>query len=153
MYEKVSASVAIGYILLFDSFSDHLCKKISFHTEGLVNMQCQNDLDLIQVNSMSLHLDILYDNFNIFWTLSKFMFSKKVRKFEKIFTVDLTLCSKCQIHGENFVNFYGLLRKHELYQAELIIFSSHFHSYSTKIMSFVVYPWKMAQVKGTRILG
>ena len=31
----------------------------------------------------------------------------------EIFTVDLTLCS--QIDGEDFVNFCGLLRTHELY--------------------------------------
>ena len=37
------------------------------------------------------------------------------QKLKKIFTVDLTLCSKCQIYGEDFVNFSGLLRKHELY--------------------------------------
>ena len=33
---------------------------------------------------------------------------------DEIFTIDLTLCSKCQIDGEDFVNFCGLLRKHEL---------------------------------------
>ena len=44
------------------------------------------------------------------------MFSKKATKIEEIFTVDLTLCSKCQIDGEDFVNFCGLLRKHELYR-------------------------------------
>ena len=42
------------------------------------------------------------------------MFSKKATKFDKIFTVDLMLCSKCQVEGEDFVNFCGLLRKHEL---------------------------------------
>ena len=36
-------------------------------------------------------------------------------KIGEIFTVDLTSCSKCQIDGEDFVKFYGLLRKHELY--------------------------------------
>ena len=45
------------------------------------------------------------------------MFSKKATKIEEIFTADLTLCSKCQIDGEDFVNFCGLLRKHELYTA------------------------------------
>ena len=45
----------------------------------------------------------------------KFMFSKKATKFDKIFTVDLTLCSRFQIDGEDFVNFCGLVRKHELY--------------------------------------
>ena len=45
----------------------------------------------------------------------KFMFLKKATKFDEIFTVDLTLCSKSQIDGEDFVNFYGLLRKCELY--------------------------------------
>ena len=42
------------------------------------------------------------------------MFSKKATKIDEIFTVDLTLCSKCQIDGEDFINFCGLLRKHEL---------------------------------------
>ena len=46
----------------------------------------------------------------------KFMFSKKATKIDEIFTVDLTLCSKCQIDGEDFFNFCGLLRKHELYR-------------------------------------
>ena len=44
----------------------------------------------------------------------KFMFSKKATKIDKIFTVDLTLTTKSQIDGEDFVNFCGLLRKHEL---------------------------------------
>ena len=42
------------------------------------------------------------------------MFSKKATKFEEIFTVALTLCNKCQIDGEDFVNFCGLLGKYEL---------------------------------------
>ena len=51
---------------------------------------------------------------NVIWTL-KFMFSKKATKIDEIFTVDLTLCSKRQIDGEDFVNFRGLLRKYKLY--------------------------------------
>ena len=43
------------------------------------------------------------------------MFSKKATKIDKIFTMDLTLCSKCQIDDEDFINFCGLLGKHELY--------------------------------------
>ena len=46
----------------------------------------------------------------------KFMFSKKATKIDEIFTIDLRLCSKCQIDSEDFVNFCDLLRKHELYQ-------------------------------------
>ena len=44
----------------------------------------------------------------------KFMFSMKATKIDKIFTVDLTLCSKRQIdgEGEDFVNFRGLIRKY-----------------------------------------
>ena len=45
----------------------------------------------------------------------KFVFSKKATKFDKIFTVNLTLTTYCQIDGEDFVNFCDLLRKHELY--------------------------------------
>ena len=44
----------------------------------------------------------------------KFVFSKKATKNDKIFTVDLTLCSKCQIDCEDFINFCGLRGKHEL---------------------------------------
>ena len=43
------------------------------------------------------------------------MFAKKATKIDEIFTVDLTLCSECQIDGEEYVNFCGLLRKDELY--------------------------------------
>ena len=42
------------------------------------------------------------------------MFSKKATKIDEIFTVDLTLGSKCQIDGEDFFNFCGLLKKREL---------------------------------------
>ena len=42
--------------------------------------------------------------------LLKFMFSKKVIKIDEIFTGDLTLCSKCQIYGEDLINFCGLLK-------------------------------------------
>ena len=44
----------------------------------------------------------------------KFMFSKMGTKIDKKITVDLTVCSKCQIYDEDFVNFSGLLRKYEL---------------------------------------
>jgi hypothetical protein len=36
------------------------------------------------------------------------IFSKKVTKIGEIFAVDLTLCSKCQIDSEDFVDFCGL---------------------------------------------
>ena len=50
------------------------------------------------------------------WTnfFLKFMLPKKAIKIDEIFTVYLTLFSKCQIDGEDFINFCGLLRKHEL---------------------------------------
>ena len=34
----------------------------------------------------------------------------KASKIDETFTVDLTLCSKCQIDGEDFFNFCGLLK-------------------------------------------
>ena len=45
----------------------------------------------------------------------KFIFSKKATKIDKIFTIDLTLTTQRQIDGEDFINFCGLPRKHELY--------------------------------------
>ena len=56
---------------------------------------------------------------NILWTSKaclKFMFSKKATKIDEIFTVDLTVTTYCQIDGEDFFNFCGLLRKRELYK-------------------------------------
>ena len=43
------------------------------------------------------------------------MFSKKATIIDEIFTADLTVTTYCQIDGEDFVNFCGLLRKRELY--------------------------------------
>ena len=45
----------------------------------------------------------------------KFIFSKKATKIDEIFTVNLTLCSNCQIGGEDFFNFCGFFRIYELY--------------------------------------
>ena len=47
--------------------------------------------------------------------LIKFMFSKTATKIDEIFTIDLIVTTYCQIDGEDFVNFGGLLRKRELY--------------------------------------
>ena len=47
-------------------------------------------------------------------TTVKFGFSKKATKIDEVFTVDLTLATECQMDGEEFVNFCGLLRKQEL---------------------------------------
>ena len=72
-------------------------------------------------SSISHDIFIDFDNLNVFKTevtllkVVKFMFSKKSTKIEEIFTINLTLFSKCQIDGEDFFNFCGLLRKHELY--------------------------------------
>ena len=58
---------------------------------------------------------ILETKIEDFPCLVKFMFSRKATKIDKILTVDLMLCSKRQIDGEDFVNFRGLLRQYELY--------------------------------------
>ena len=47
--------------------------------------------------------------------LVKFMFSKKATKIDKIFPIDLTATTYCQIDDEDLFNFCGLLRKRELY--------------------------------------
>ena len=44
-----------------------------------------------------------------------FVLSKKAKKIDEIFTVNLTVCSNCKIAGEDFVKFCGLLRKHGFY--------------------------------------
>ena len=42
------------------------------------------------------------------------MFAKKAIKIDEIFTIYLTFTAELQIDGEDFINFCGLLRKHEL---------------------------------------
>ena len=37
------------------------------------------------------------------------MLCKKVTKIGELFTIDLTLCSKCQIDGEDFIDFVAFL--------------------------------------------
>ena len=54
---------------------------------------------------------VSYTGVNLFL---KFTFSEKATKIDKIFTVNLTVRSNRQIYGEDFVNFCGLLREHEL---------------------------------------
>ena len=44
----------------------------------------------------------------------KFILSKKATNIAEIYTVDLTFTTWRQIIGEDFINFCGLLRKHEL---------------------------------------
>ena len=58
------------------------------------------------------------------------MFSEKATKINKIFTINLALCSKCQMDGEDFINFNGLLRKYELYNNAFTIYflvTGHLH--------------------------
>ena len=49
------------------------------------------------------------------------MFSRKATKIDKIFTVDLTVRSKHQIKGKEFVNFRGILRKYELHMEDVTL--------------------------------
>ena len=65
--------------------------------------------DNIDIQMIKETIDSLEDKYSK--TQVKLMFSKKATKIDEIFTVALTLCSKCQIDGEDFVNFRGFLRK------------------------------------------
>ena len=76
-----------------------LCSKCQINGEDIVYF-----LEMCPIFSILLMDDLI-----------KFIFSEKATKSYKIFTVDLTLCSKCQIDGEDFFNFCGFLRKDELY--------------------------------------
>jgi hypothetical protein len=66
---------------------------------------------LLKISVISIILTFMY---LVALNLLKFMFSVKATKIDEILITDFTLCSACQIVGEDFVNFCGLLRKHEL---------------------------------------
>ena len=69
--------------------------------------------DNLQNTAISLKVILFIDEIKVI--LIKFMFFKKATKIDKIFSVDLTITTYCQIDSEDFVNFCGLLRKRELY--------------------------------------
>ena len=52
--------------------------------------------------------------------LLKLMFSKKATKIDEILTVDLTLCSKCKIDGEDFVIFVAFLENMNFIRTDLL---------------------------------
>ena len=61
------------------------------------------------------------------------MFSKKATKIDKIFNIDLTVNTYCQIDDEDFVQFCGLLRKRELYTHLIFFLKESVKKISTKI--------------------
>ena len=72
------------------------------------------------------------------------MFFKKATEFYEIFIVDLTLCSKCLIESEDFVNFGGLLRivkeTSKIYQTQRPChFSKWLEFHNFKIFIFFLY--------------
>ena len=92
---------------------DKICFKSQIHMKKIKYYLKNNFfLDLIQLVQLLLLLLERYPNLSL--SLIKFMFSKKATKIDKIFTINLTVCSNRQIDVEDFVNFCGLLRKHEL---------------------------------------
>ena len=68
-----------------------------------------------QSQSLSCSSEVKLYFMYILRLILKFMFSKKATKMDEIFTVDLTVTTYCQIDGEDFFCFCGLLRNRELY--------------------------------------
>jgi len=64
------------------------------------------------------------------------MFFKKATQKDEVFIVVLTLFSKCQIDGEDFVNFCGLLRKYKLYFVDVNVESNFV--FDTKIVATLI---------------
>ena len=59
-----------------------------------------------------LHFEYLLGRHNT-WNKRKVHGFYEGHKTEEIFTVDLKVCSKCQIDGKDFVDFCGLLRRYD----------------------------------------
>ena len=57
------------------------------------------------------------------------MFSKKATKIDEIFTVDLTVCSNCQIDGEDFVIFVAFLQNMNFNMFAFILGSTSLHTF------------------------
>ena len=83
----------------------------SYCQMGLLHYQCNRGCGIFR-------LIVGYYKISLFQQIEvgilKFTFSEKATKIDQIFTVNLLVCSNRQIDGEDFINFCGLLRKHEL---------------------------------------
>ena len=86
-----------------------ITKNVSSSSDSTLNLESMNPefifcvcFDLLK---MDFYFGIKTDKVKVNCLSLKFVFSKK-----------LTITTQCQIAGEDFVNFCGLLRKHELYQ-------------------------------------
>ena len=99
----------------FSTCKFHLCVVLNLHTYLLFTYTLLKILHILH-----FYLCIFRGIWEIVWkckTLKylKFKFSEKATKIEKIFAINLTMCSNRQIDGEDFINFFGLLRKHKLF--------------------------------------
>ena len=95
------------YLLHFVAFF-HVASLLSTGVDNEIALELDNRIFFFYISAF-----FQYTNNNNIIIIIKFVFSKKATKFEKIFTVDLTLTTYCQINGEDFINFCGLLGKHE----------------------------------------
>ena len=75
------------------------------------------------------------------------MFSEKATKIDKIFTVNLTVWSNCQIDGEDFVIFCGLLKKHELYKTKKAFSLKDKTSKGQNVKYHTVLEWHLSRLK------
>ena len=104
-WSKFSRPLSTGYILNENNLESWFSKQWRFFCQIFVTFS-----KYLNFSTCGFYYSVYGEK----CTWLKFMFSKKATKIDEIFTVDLTLCSKCQIDGEDFINFCGLLRKHEL---------------------------------------
>ena len=121
------------------SFIQHFIQTMNVQRKQMVLLYLQGyqkDFYGYQKHSISIRMICMKDEkkigWYIFWNiillfhkqnknfLIKFMFSKKTTKNQEIFTVNLTLFSKCQIDGEDFINSCDLLKKHKLNRIHLL---------------------------------
>ena len=78
----------------------------------------------------------------VFLILLKFTFSEKATKIDKIFTVNLTVCSNCQMDGEDFVIFFAFLENMNFtWLRHRIVFTLGIFSFAVQLCtdSFTVY--------------
>ena len=104
----------------FSTCKFHLCVVLNLHTYLLFTYTLLKILHILH-----FYLCIFRGIWEIVWkckTLKylKFKFSEKATKIEKIFAINLTMCSNRQIDGEDFINFFGLLRKHNFTEGQIV---------------------------------
>ena len=112
-----------------------------------IKKRVRNFCDFSHEKSMaSKQINQLYKMSYLQVIKTKMVKNKKATKIDEIFTVDLKVTTYCQIDGEDFVNFCGLLRKRKL-KLRPFILNRTFSQWNQSVSEKKIFIWEKIKSK------